>query len=80
MFSIAPPSLTHTHTHTHTHTCSVHLAFGRIATEDEAVSSFLARLGLSIYAPAFESHDVDLDTIEMLTHEDLQDIGRGILA
>jgi hypothetical protein len=52
------------------------LAFGRIATEDEAVASFLARLGLSEYASSFESNDIDLDTIAILSDEDLQDVGR----
>jgi hypothetical protein len=54
----------------------VHLAFGRIATEDEAVASFLARLGLSQYASAFETNDIDLDTIAILSDEDLRDVGR----
>lgn len=57
-------------------TCSVHLAFGRLATEDEAVASFLARLGLSEYASVFESNDINLDTIAILSDEDLQDVGR----
>jgi len=54
---------------------SLHLAFGRLATEDEAVGSFLARLGLSELAAVFADHDISLDTIELLTDDDLHDIG-----
>ena len=53
----------------------VHLAFGRLATEDEAVASYLAFLSLSKYASAFATHDIDLDTLPLLTDKDLQDIG-----
>lgn len=53
----------------------MHLAFGRLATEEEAVGSFLARLGLSEFAAVFAEHDISLDTMEMLTDDDLQDLG-----
>ena len=53
----------------------VNLAFGRVANDGEAVRTFLAHLDLSRHAPAFAEHNVDLDTVELLTDEDLQDIG-----
>ena len=58
----------------------MHLAFGRLATEDEAVGSFLARLGLSELGPAFAAHDINLDTMEILTDDDLQDMGPRLLS
>lgn len=58
----------------------MHLAFGRLATEDEAVGSFLARLGLAELGPAFAEHDINLDTMEILTDDDLQDIGPRLLS
>jgi hypothetical protein len=53
----------------------VNLAFGRVANDGDAVRTFLAHLDLSRHAPAFAEHDVDLDTVGLLTDEDLQDIG-----
>ena len=48
----------------------VHVAFGRLH-DKQAVGYLLARLEMAQHAPLFEKHDVDLDTFQLLTDDDL---------
>lgn len=44
-------------------------------SDDSGVRSWLDRLGLARYAPAFEIHEVDEEVLPFLTLEDLKDMG-----